>query len=92
MGEPPKISDLADLFGNAVQAIIALAGIVLFIMIFMGGLRFITSGGDPKAKEGAQKTITYAVYGLITILVSYLILVIIEKITGASVTEFKITL
>ena len=41
---------------------------------------------------GAQKTITYAVLGLILILVSYLILVLIEKITGISVTNFRITL
>lgn len=81
---PPKISDLSTLFLNAVSALIVLAGIVLFIMLMVGGVKFITSGGDPKSVEGAKHTITYAVGGLLLILLSYLILVIISNITGAA--------
>lgn len=90
---PPKLSDLETVFTNLVQALLALAGITLFILILMGGLKYITSGGDPKAMEGAQKTITYAIGGLIVILLSYMILVFIAKITGVDVTaltQFKI--
>lgn len=87
---PAKISQLKDLFENAVSAIIALAGIALFIMLLTGGVRYITSGGDPKAVEGAKNTITYAIGGLLLILISYLILVVIGKITGADVTIFKV--
>ena len=90
---PPKLSDLEMVFTNLVQALLALAGITLFILILMGGLKYITSGGDPKAMEGAQKTITYAIGGLIVILLSYMILVFIAKITGVDVTaltQFKI--
>lgn len=91
--EPPKLSQLADLFKNVVTAIMALAGIVLFVMLFMGGLKYITSGGDPKGIEGAQKTISYAIYGLLAILVSYLILYIIGQVTGATnITKFSITI
>lgn len=89
--EPAKISDLQGLFTRAVGALIALAGIALFIMLLSGGLKFITSGGDPKALDGAKKTITYAIAGLAVILLSYLILVFIQKITGAQVTNFSIT-
>jgi uncharacterized membrane protein SpoIIM required for sporulation len=88
--EPAKLSDLEGLFKNAVSAVIALAGIVLFIMLVMGGVKYITSGGDPKATEGAKHTITYAIGGLVLILLSYLILVILGKITGANITQFKI--
>lgn len=87
---PPKISDLSTLFNNAVTAIIALAGIVLFIMLIVGGVKYITSGGDPKATEGAKNTITYAIGGLLLILLSYLILVILSRITGADLTKFTI--
>ena len=89
--EPAKLGDLEGLFGRAVGAIIALAGIVLFVLLLTGGLKYITSGGDPKATDGAKKTITYAIGGLIVILLSYLILVLIKNITGANVTEFKIS-
>lgn len=90
--EPPQLSELEGLFKNAVGALIALAGIVLFVLLVSGGIKFITSGGDPKAVDGAKKTITYAIGGLLVILLSYLILVLIENITGAKVTQFKVTL
>lgn len=90
-GSPPQLSALEDLFGRAVSAIIALAGIVLFIFLIMGGLKYITSSGDPQKTEGAKKTITYAIGGLLVILLSYLILTVIGKITGANITTFKVT-
>jgi heme A synthase len=79
---PPAISDLQSLFGRAVSAVIALAGIALFIMLLIGGVKYITSGGDPKAVQGAKNTITYAIGGLI--------LVVIKNITGAPVTQFNV--
>ena len=90
---PAQLSDLEKIFTNLVQALLGLAGITLFILILMGGLKYITSGGDPKAMEGAQKTITYAIGGLIVILLSYMILIFIAKITGVDIsalTQFKI--
>ncbi len=92
MNPPAQLSELSGLFSRAVGAIISLAGIVLFVLLVSGGIKYITSGGDPKAIDGAKKTITYAIGGLLIILLSYLILVLIGKITGADVTHFKITL
>lgn len=96
LGDIAHISDLQILFGKTVSSLVALAGIVLFVMIFMGGLKYITSGGDPKALEGAKKTITFAVFGLLAILFSYLILVLIQNIAGLGnsdiLTKFKITI
>ena len=87
---PAKLSDLETVFGNVVKSAIALAGIVLFVYLLIGGFKYITSGGDPKAAESAQKTISFAIGGLILILASYLILVLIKTITGVDVTQFVI--
>ena len=87
---PATFLDLQKLFSNAVSAILALSGIALFIMLLTGGIKYITSGGDPKSVEGARKTITYAIGGLFVILISYLILVFIKTITGAPVTQFNV--
>ena len=89
---PAQISDLETVFESLVRAILGFAAITLFILLVVGGFKFITSGGDPKAVEGAKKTISYAILGLVLLLVSYLILVLIREITGAPVTEFNITL
>jgi hypothetical protein len=87
---PATFTQLEELFGRAVSAIIALGGIILFVMLVMGGIKYITSGGDPKAAEGAKHTITYAVGGLVLVLLSFLILVIIGNITGADLTNFTL--
>ena len=79
------------IFQNVVVSILGLAGIVLFIMLLMGGFKYLTSGGNPESTASAQKTITYAIIGIVLIALSYLILVIIQTITGANVTVFNIS-
>ncbi|KKS96227.1 MAG: hypothetical protein UV71_C0001G0101 [Microgenomates group bacterium GW2011_GWC1_43_13] len=86
------IADLGLLFKNIVSYALGFAGIVLFILLLVGGFKFITSGGDPKAVESAKKTLTSAIAGLFIILVSYLIMILISNILGVDVTEFKISI
>lgn len=90
MQNPPSIGDLQNVFNNVVSVVLALAGVVLFVVLIMGGVRYITSGGDPKSTEVAQKTITYAIGGLLLVLASYLILVLIHTITGVDVLHFVV--
>ncbi|MEK7168620.1 MAG: pilin [Patescibacteria group bacterium] len=90
MGSPPPLSKLEDVFGNVVTSLLALGGIVLFLMLLSGGFKYLTSGGDAKLAEGAQKTLTYAIGGLVLLAGSYMILRIISDFTGADVTNFVI--
>lgn len=87
---PASLSNLEGVYSNVVKYAFGIAGIVLFILLIMAGFRFITSGGDPKAVEGAKRTMTSALFGFIIILVAYLILVVIKLITGVDVTKFNI--
>lgn len=90
MGEVATLKDLEILFGNVIEIMLGIAAVVLFVLLLSSGLKFITSGGDPKALEGAKKTLTYAIGGFIAIVISYLVLVLIKEITGVDVTVFKI--
>ena|SRR3990172_7879793 len=81
---------LEPLFANLVRAIVALAGVALFIMILVGGFNFLFSGGDQKKLEGAKGTLTNAFIGIIVIVCAYLILVTIKTFTGVDVTKFQI--
>jgi len=69
---------------------VRVAGIALFIMLLAGGFKYLTSGGDPKTAESAQKTITYAILGLALLLGGWLILLFIKEFTGINVTIFEI--
>lgn len=85
-----ELSDLEAVFGNVVSAVLGLAGIVLFILLITGGIKYISSGGDPKGMEEAKKTITYAILGFVFIAAGYLILLLIKNLTGVDVTDFII--
>ena len=47
-----------------------IAGSLSVILIIISGIKFVTSGGDPKKLESARQTLTYTIIGLsVTILV-----------------------
>ncbi|GEM_PF-394202 len=68
--------------GNVIYWLLILAGIAALILIIISGFKFVTSGGDPKQAEGARKTLTYAVIGLIVVLASFGIINFISYTTG----------
>ena len=89
--DPPSLQNLEEVFKSVLNVILGIAGITFFILLLSSGFKFITSGGDPKALEGAKKTLNHAIGGLILIVLSYLILLLIKEITGVDVTIFRIT-
>lgn len=88
---PVPLSALNGKFTNIVGVSLGFAGIGLFIMILVGGFKFITSGGDPKAAGAAKQTLTFAIVGMVLIACSYLIIKIIGQFTGVTnITVFNI--
>lgn len=81
---------LEAVFANILTAITLLAGMALFVMLCVGGFRYLTSGGDPKTAEGAKNTMTYALVGMVLIGVAFLIFRLIENFTGVSILTFTI--
>ena len=79
------------LFGRGISVILAIAGIAFFIVLVLGGFKYLTSGGDPKAIDSAKKTLTYGIGGMIVLALAFLFLRFIEVFTGAVVTNFVIT-
>ena len=78
------------LFRNLIKFASELAVIVVFVMFIASGIQYLLSDGDPKAAESAQKTLTYALLGLLFLIGAWLILKFIEVFTGVTVTQFKI--
>lgn len=69
---------------NVIQWAFIFAGIVALFLIIYAGFQFVTSKGDPQQVDGAKKTLTYAIIGLLLILLSFAILNLIATVTGAS--------
>lgn len=48
--------------------------LILFIMLVVGAIKYITSGGDPEKLQGAQNTLKFAIMGTALFIGSFLIL------------------
>jgi hypothetical protein len=88
-GQVLTLECLPIMFFNLVYWLLIFAGVAALFMVIFGGFRFMTSGGDPKAVEGARKTITWAIIGLIVVLLSFAIVSFIAQVTGVRcITKF----
>ena len=84
IGLVATIQGLECIFQNVVTVITVLAGLAVFIMLLIGGIKYLTSGGDQKAMEQAKNTMTFAILGLVLIIAAYLILNFLSVFTGIS--------
>lgn len=81
--EPPGSTlDAGSLLNNLVTVLFAIAGLIFFFMLIMGGLRYMTAGGDPKNAESARKTLTNAVIGLMIVVSAYLVTTVLSELIG----------
>lgn len=60
------------------------AGVVALVLIIVGGIKLITSSGDSKQVDSGRKIITWAIIGLIVILMSFAVVRFVSAVTGVS--------
>lgn len=66
-------SGLPATLKTVINVLLMGVGIVAVIMIIIGAINYITSGGDPGKTAKARSTITYAIVGLVVALLSFAI-------------------
>jgi hypothetical protein len=64
-------TDLNVVIKNVVNVLLFVVGAASVIMIIVGGLRYVTSGGDSGSVNGAKNTILYAVVGIVVAFMAY---------------------
>lgn len=84
------LPDLEKLFTQIISISVGFAFIALVLVLVYGGIRFLTSGGDPKALKAGSDTFTWALLGALFLVIAWLILQLIEAFTGVKVTVFDI--
>jgi Type IV secretion system pilin len=60
-------SQLSSVIKTAIEILSAVGAIAAIITIIVGGIRYITSGGDAANVSSAKNTILYALVGLIVV-------------------------
>lgn len=73
IGNVGVTDNINTIIATGVQLIIAVAGLLFFAMLILGGLKFISSGGDEKATASARQSLTNAFIGLIIVIASFLV-------------------
>ncbi len=64
---------LSNTLQRAIRMFQLVVGLVSVFMIILGGLRYITSGGDSTSINSAKNTILYAIIGLVVVAMAQVI-------------------
>jgi hypothetical protein len=70
---PEATGGLESIMRKIIQIFSIIVGFVAVVMIIVGGIKYITSGGDSGNISGAKNTIIYAIIGLIIVAVAQLV-------------------
>ena len=76
---------VGGVISNVVPYLFGISGFLLLIYLVIGGLQFMTSGGDPKAVAAAQAKISSALIGFIIVLVSAGVVVLLGRLLNIDV-------
>ena len=61
------VTSLNSLITKIINIFSIIVGVIAVVMIIVGGLKYITSGGESSNVSGAKNTIIYAIIGLIVV-------------------------
>jgi hypothetical protein len=75
-------TDFGKLLNFLLQIVMVIAVLLVFLYLILGGIEWITSGGEKSKTEAARNKITSAVIGLIILAASYAILTLLLKFLG----------
>lgn len=90
-GENPGLTFLQLLLHNIIILIFVIAALAFFFMFIIGGIQWMTSGGDKAATESARGRITAALIGLVIVFSVYAILKLIDTLLGIDLTTLDIS-
>lgn len=75
-------SDLGSIINFGLQVVMVIALLLVFGFLIMGGIEWITSGGEKSKTESARNKITSAVIGLIVLAAAYAVFTLMLHFLG----------
>jgi len=81
---------LPNIVSGLIRGALVVAAIVFFFILVIGGIKWIASGGDKAATEGARNQITAALVGLVIVFAAWAIVALINTFFGVNI--FSLTL
>ncbi len=81
---------LPRIIETGLKVILIIAALVSFVFLVIGGIKWITSGGDKEGTAKAQSTITAALIGLVIVFAAWAIIRLLE--TFFNIKIFTLTI
>lgn len=82
-----KLSCIPYALRNIMDYAFVFSGIVAVIFLVWAGIRYAVSGGDEVQLSKAKRTMTFAIIGLVIILLSFFVIKLIGFVTGTTCIE-----
>jgi len=70
-GQANTLFGEGGIFQKVTNILLFLVGAVSVIMLIIGGIRYVVSGGDQSAVTSAKNTILYAIVGIVVAFLAY---------------------
>lgn len=69
--QPEELGGERGMFKRITDVMLFIVGAISVIMLIIGGIRYVVSGGDQGAVQSAKNTILYAIVGVIVTILAY---------------------
>lgn len=79
-GCPENLFGDSGVFKQITNTILYIVGIIAVVMLIIGGIKYVISGGDSKKVTDAKNTVLYAIIGLI---IAFLAFAIVNFVVSA---------
>ena len=89
--ENVKIGSVGTLITNVTSIMLVIAALAAFVFLVLGGLQWITSGGDKSGMEAARNKITHAIVGLIIVAAAYAVMILVSNFLGINFNSLEFT-
>lgn len=73
-GQPTNLFGVDGIFNTVANILLFIVGALSVLMLIIGGIRYVVSGGNQTAVTAAKNTILYAIVGLVIALLAYAVI------------------
>ena len=78
------ITDVGKLISAVIGLLLFVAVLLAFFFLILGGIQWITSGGDKAGMEAARNKITHAIVGLVIVGAAWAVMILVQNFLGVS--------
>ena len=84
-------TNIENIVQFGINILLFVAFIIALVFLIIGGIRWITSGGDKEGTAKARGTVTSALIGLVVVLAAWVLLNLVIKVfTGGSLSNLNV--